>query len=158
MLEKCCLYCHNYFVRAAYPGSYTISSGTIDLSALLKEGQRFWLVGSDLNDGVYTWHAAGIKNDDDAQAVTLKDEEFAGTILAMAPPKEFFELAAEISAWQTAYGAQALSPYQSENVIGVYSYTKAQLSGDESTGTGAPTWQSVFKNRLLPYMKTGMLL
>lgn len=158
MLEKCCLFCHNYFVRVGFPGTYTVSGGTISPCDFLKDGQRFHVVGSDLNDGVYTWHVNGIKNDDDDADAELQDETFIGTILPMAVPKAFIELAEEIALWDEQYGAKALSPFQSESVIGVYSYTKAQASGDAVSGGSSLTWQTAFRSRLLPYMRTGMLL
>lgn len=156
MLERVCNHVHNYFIRSAYPGEYEITGGSLPLGEILKEGQRFQLIGSDLNDGVYTWHADGIKDDDDKEAATLADEAFAGTILAMAPPKEFLAIVGEIADWVDAYGAGADSPYQSENVIGVYSYTKA--SGAASDGSGGSGWESAFASRLNPYRTPGRLL
>ena len=168
MLEKVCRHVHNYFVRAAYPDTFTISGGMIsgaevDLSETLKPGQRFMIMNSDLNDGIYTWHQTqngyAVYNDDNTTAAALEAETFDGVIIAMAPPKDFFDLVSEIGDWQTAYGAKALSPYQSENVIGVYSYTKANGGGDgNGNGSGSPTWESVFASRLNPYRKTGDLL
>ena len=156
MLGTICRHCHNYFIRAAYPGEYTITGGALALD-FVKEGQRFWLVGSDLNDGVYTWHAAGIKNDDDNATVTLKDETFGGTILTMAPPSDFLALAAEIAAWEAQYGAAVKSPFQSESVIGVYSYQKKQESGSTGGDAAATGWQGAFRSRLIPYMRTSLL-
>lgn len=158
MLEKLCAHVHNYFTSAAHPGTYTITGGALAVD-FLKEGQRFHVVGSDLNDGVYTWHATGIKNDDDNATAELADETFSGSILPMAVPRAFIELAAEVAAWVQEYGSKVLSPYQSENVIGVYSYQKASGSGSGADGSSAsPTWESVFASRLHPYRKTGMLL
>lgn len=157
MLEKLCAHVHNYFTGSAHPGTYTITGGALAVD-FLKEGQRFHIVGSDLNDGVYTWHAAGIKNDDDDEAAQLQDETFSGSILPMAVPREFILLASEVAAWVQEYGSKVLSPYQSENVIGVYSYTKASGSGSGDGGSASPTWESVFASRLHPYRKTGMLL
>lgn len=155
MLEKVCRHVHNYFTRAAYPGTYTITDGALALD-FLKEGQRFHVVGSDLNDGVYTWHATGITNDDDNEAAQLKDETFNGSICAMAVPRAFIDLVGEVSAWQVTYGEKAASPFQSETVIGVYSYDKGYKSGSVN---GAPmTWESEFSSRLQPYMRTGLLL
>jgi len=156
MLERVCNHVHNYFIRSAYPGEYEITGGSLPLGEILKEGQRFQLIGSDLNDGVYTWHADGIKDDDDKEAAALADEAFAGTILAMAPPKEFLAIVGEIADWVDAYGAGADSPYQSENVIGVYSYTKA--SGAAADGSGGSGWESAFASRLNPYRTPGRLL
>ena len=102
--------------------------------------------------------ASGIKNDDDDEAAQLQDETFTGSILPMAVPREFILLASEVAAWVQEYGSKVLSPYQSENVIGVYSYTKANGSGSGDGGSASPTWESVFASRLHPYRKTGMLL
>ena len=157
MLEQVCAHVHNYFTRTARPGTYAITNGTLTLD-FLREGQRFHIVGSDLNDGVYTWHADGIKNDDDTAAATLADEEFAGTILPMAVPRAFIDLCAEIAAWVAQYGKNALSPYQSEDVIGVYSYTKAGASTAAGANGAAGTWESAFAARLNPYRRTGDLL
>lgn len=157
MLEKVCNHVHNYFTSAAVPGMYTISDGALTLD-FLKEGQRFHIVGSDLNDGVYTWHQSGIKNDDDNGPAELQDETFGGSILPMAVPRDFLQLVEEIAAWVDEYGSKVLSPYQSENVIGVYSYTKAGTGSGNAGGSSSPTWESVFASRLNPYRKTGMLL
>ena len=143
MLQQVLENIHNMFIKSPNPGTYTIEGGTLPLS-FLKEGQRFWIVGSDLNDGVYTWHSSGIKNDDDTASVGLKDETWAGTICALAVPPAVIALSNDIKAWVDANGAVVDSPYTSESVIGVYSYTKR-------TGTGAGgtvTWQDTFKQRL----------
>ena len=140
---------HNMFISSPNPGTYTIEDGTISLP-FIKEGQRFWIVGSDLNDGVYTYHESGIRNDDDAEAVGLLDETWTGTICALAVPPAVIALSAEIKAWVDANGAVVDSPYTSENVIGVYSYTK-KTGG--TGGGGTVTWQDTFKSRLDPYRR-----
>ena len=157
MLGKVCNHVHNFFEGDAVSGTYTISNGALTLG-FLTEGQRFRIVGSALNDGVYTWHAAGIKNDDNNAAAGLQDETFVGEIVPMKVPRDFADLAGEIAAWIAAYGNKVLSPFQSENVIGVYSYTKASAGGAAAGGTSSPTWESVFASRLNPYRKTGALL
>lgn len=158
MLEKVCNHVHNFFIRAAYPGSYEISAGTIALTGL-KNGQRFQIVGSDLNDGVYTWHDGGvIQNDDDTAPAALADESFSGTILAMSPPKAFLELVGRISAWVDQYGAQSVSPFQSESVVGVYSYTKADAGTDASGRPVAKTWETAFASELNAYRTPGVPL
>ena len=68
MLQQVCEYIHNYFIKDRHESDYEIIGGTISLP-FLKEGQRFLISGSDLNDGVYTYHADGIKDDDDANVV-----------------------------------------------------------------------------------------
>lgn len=126
MLEKACANVHNYFISAAYPARYSIVSGMISPLPPLKEGQRFWLVGSALNDGVYTYHTDAIMNDDDAAEAVLLDEDFDGTICGMAVPREFLDGVREGLEWQSANQAALSSPYTSENVSGVYSYTLSQ--------------------------------
>lgn len=143
MLQKVLENIHNMFIKTPNPGTYTIEEGSLPLP-FLNEGQRFWIVGSTLNDGVYTYHADGIKDDDDTEAVGLHDETFSGTICAMAIPPAVIALAGEIKTWVDTNGAVVDSPYTSESVIGVYSYTK-------KTGTGAGgtvSWQDTFKSRL----------
>lgn len=150
MLQQVLEYIHNMFIKLPNPGSFTIADGGLSPLPSLKEGQRFWIVGSDLNDGVYTYHAEGIKNDDDTEAAGLRDESFNGTICALAVPPAVIALAGEIKTWVDNNGAAANSPYQSENVIGVYSYTKA--TGGSGAG-GAVTWADVYGNQLNRWRK-----
>lgn len=148
MLQQVCENIHNYFIKDRYTGTFEIAGHAISLPFLL-EGQRFLIEGSALNDGVYTYHAAGIKNDDDTAVVGLQDETWAGTICALAVPPAVIALSGEVKAWVDANGASS-SPYASENVIGVYSYTKA--TGGSGAG-GAITWADVFKDRLNRWRK-----
>lgn len=153
MLQKVCEFLHNYDFGnkiREYSGTFEIAGGTVSLPFLI-EGQRFLIKGSILNDGLYTYHAAGIKNDDDSAVVGLHDETFAGTICALAVPPAVIALSAEIKAWVDKYGEKSSSPYASEEVIGVYSYTKA--SGGGSGAGGAITWKDAFSDQLKPYRK-----
>ena len=152
MLEQICGYINNYFIKEAKVGTYEIENGMISLD-FVKEGQRFWITNSDLNDGVYTYHESGIKNDDDTEAVGLQDETFTGTICALAVPPAVIALSAEAKAWVDANGDVVNSPYSSENVIGVYSYTKA--SGGSGAG-GSVGWQDVYKDRLDRWRKISL--
>ena len=149
MLQQMCEFIHNYFIKESHESDYEIANGTISLS-FLKDGQRFLINGSDLNDGMYTYHADGIKNDDDAVAVGLHDETFAGTICALAVPPAVIALSGEINSWVVNNGESVNSPYQSENVIGVYSYTKA--TGGTGAG-GSVTWQDVYGGQLNRWRK-----
>ena len=149
MLQQICENIHNYFIKASHENSYEIADGMISLPFVL-EGQRFLIEGSALNDGMYTYHSAGIKNDDDTEAVGLKDELWVGTVYALTVPPAVIALSAEINAWVDNYGEAVNSPYSSENVIGVYSYTKA--SGGTGAG-GSVGWQDAFKNQLNRWRK-----
>ena len=139
MVGEVCAYIHNFFEddpvtgqRMIYPGHYRIENGTISLP-FMKPGQYIRIFDSELNDGV---HQYGVDQ--------LTDEVFTGVVWKMRPPMEFLELVTEIEAWQAEYGAAANSPYQSEDVIGVYRYTK---------GSGAVGWRQVFGTRLKPYFQ-----
>lgn len=157
MLEQICGHLHNYFIREPHPGTWTVADGMISLD-FLKDGQRFWIAGSDLNDGVFTFHDDAIMNDDDTAAAGLRAETFNGTICAMAVPPAVIALSEEIKDWVENYGAIVNSPYQSENVIGVYSYTKAgtKANGAAYDAAGGPTWQTTFKAQLDPYRRISL--
>ena len=146
MLQQVLENIHNYFISSRMTGTFDTAS----LSLPYLEGQRFLITGSVLNDGVYTYHAAGIKDDNDGRAVGLQDETFTGTICGLAVPPAVKTLSEEIKAWVADNGGIVNSPYQSESVIGAYSYTKA--SGGSGAG-GAVTWQDVFKDRLNRWRK-----
>lgn len=156
MLQQICEHLRNYFIKEPNPGTYKIENGSlyavkygvVSPIDFLIEGQRFWLVGSVLNDGVYTWHADGIKNDDNKVAAALTDETFTGRCCALAVPKELMTLSDEIAEWVEKYGDVIDSPYFEENVIGVYSYQKGKSNATGSNDFGVVTWQSQFGSRL----------
>lgn len=154
MLQQVMEHIHNYFIKDRYNGTFEIADGGISLPFML-DGQRFLIDGSALNDGVYTYHPNGIKDDDDKAAVVgLQDETFAGTICALAVPPAVIALSGEVKAWVEKNGEQVNSPYNSEQVIGVYSYTKA--SGGSGAG-GSVSWEDVFRTRLNRWRKVAFL-
>jgi len=141
MIEQVCATIHNYFetdkntgIPMIYPNRYKIENGSITLPFLL-ENQYFRILGSEMNDGVYQYPATG-----------LTDETFDGVIWKMRPPKAFLEMVAEIEDWMDKYGDTMKNPYQSEDVIGVYRYTK--MTTGKVTGDYIATWDNVFKDRL----------
>jgi hypothetical protein len=152
MLQEVCEYIHNYFIKEAVQDSFEISGGAVSLP-FVKEGQRFLIIGSDLNDGIYTYHASGIKNDDDDEAAGLQDETWAGTICALAVPPPVIALSGEIKVWVDQYSDAINSPYQSESVIGVYSYEKAQYGGNRNGNSSPATWRDVFGAKLNRWRK-----
>ena len=147
MLQEVLEHIHNYFLKTPYPGTYTIQDGSISPAVSLKEGQRFWIVGSDLNDGVYTYHANGLTNADDKGEAGLLDETYAGTICALAVPPAVIALSEEIQQWVDDFGAAVNGPYQSESFNG-YSYTLKSGARTSQGDAGPVGWQSVFKSRL----------
>ena len=149
MLNQICENICNYFIQNRYEGRYEISGGMISLP--LMDGQRFLIQGSALNDGMYTYHDTGIKDDDDKTlAVGLQDETFTGTICALAVPPAVIALSSEVKAWVDANAESQNSPYSSESVLGVYSYTKA--SGGHGAG-GSVGWMDVFADKLKRWRK-----
>ena len=152
MLDQICAHIHNYFTadEDIHAGTWTIEGGTIDLSDMLLNGQYFRIVGSTLNDGVYEYPPTPAQG----QPPILSDETFRGEIWAMKVPKALRDLAGEIAAWQAQYGAVMASPYVSENVIGVYSYSKGAANGSAASAAGtADGWKSIFRTRLNPWRK-----
>ena len=151
MLTEVCDFVHNYFEYAIYDGTFTVEDGTINLDSLVADGQRFRIIGSALNDGIYTYHTDGtISNDDGDDGVTLASETFTGRVVAMAVPTTFLAIVADIADWQEKNKAVLESPYQSES-FGGYSYTKA--SGSGSNAGGSLGWQDMFRARLNAYRK-----
>lgn len=133
--------CKNWFIRMTRTGDFAISGGVLTgAESYLLPGQYYRITGSVFSDGV---HRYGDAED------TLTDETFSGRVDALAPPRDFIALAAEIADWQDKYGAAAASPFNSESFVG-YSYTKA--SGVTQDG-GAGGWQAAFRAKLARYRK-----
>ena len=143
MLQQICEHIHNYFIKDRHEGIHEIADSMISLPLL--DGQRFLIIGSVLNDGVYTYHDTGIKNDDNTEAAGLHDETFTGTICGLAVPPAVISLSGEIKAWVEENGEEVNSPFQSESVLGVYSYTKE--SGGSGAG-GTVSWEDVYRDQL----------
>lgn len=147
MLQEIMEYLNNYFVPiSAKKVEYTISGGVISPSFGAEEGDRFYVCMSRRNNGVYTFHANGIKNDDDTEAAGLRDETFAGTIRVCSVPPALLTLSEEISQWVETYSAQLSSPIQSESFNG-YSCTLKSGNGG-SGGSGPLTWRDQFGKSL----------
>lgn len=141
-----CQYLKNWFDRnqPRYIGDITIQNGALSQTYGLKVGQYFRIVDSTLNEGVYKY-----------PLTTLTDETFNGAIWGMSLPKAFIALLDDIEAWKAKYASAdsvAMSPFTSENVPGVYSYSKSS-GGNDTTTDKSGTWQGAFGARLAPYRK-----
>ena len=146
MLQEVLDYIHNYFVpMGAELVTYTISGGMISPLFGAEDGDRFLICGSRRNDGVFTWHADGIKNDDDNKEAGLRDETFAGTIRVMSVPPALVALSGEINQWVAANSAALTNPMQSESFNG-YSYTLK--TGGAAGGSGPLTWRDIYGKQL----------
>ena len=152
MLQEVMEHLNNYFVpRKAELKRFTIADGAISPDFGADDGDRFLICGSRRNDGVYTYHAGGIKNDDDNKAAGLRDETFAGTIRVCSVPPALLTLSQEISTWVDKFSEQLNSPMQSESFNG-YSYTM-KSGGGTNGGNGALTWRDQFRTRLERWRK-----
>lgn len=140
MLEQVLDYIHNYFEVQIIESTFKVESGKINIP-VLKDGQYFKIKGSVFNDGVHRYDSE----------LSLVDEIFTGEIWALAVPPAVINIAEEIKTWQSTYGEQVNSPFQSES-FGGYSYSKASASN--ASGRSVPaTWQTVFGSRLNAYRK-----
>ena len=144
MLTELCQELHNYFDRERRYGSFSISGGNISVDFLLP-GQYFRIMGSIYSDGVHQYPAAG-----------LPDEDFTGSVWALAIPKAVVQLADDIDAWREKYEAidsYAMSPYNSESFAG-YSYSKSGSGGaNGSAGSGVVSWKTAFAPRMNAWRK-----
>lgn len=144
MITELCQELHNWFDKERHIGSFTIENGELSVS-FLKDGQYYRICGSIFNDGV---HKKGDAED------TLTDEEFKGSVWALAIPKAVINLSAEIDEWQSKYGAAdsaAMSPFTAES-FGGYSYNKGS-SNVGSNGFSGTGWQAAFASRLNMWRK-----
>lgn len=150
-MEQVCTYINNHFTHrkgapiAYAEGAVVIANGaltTIDGAepTFLQSGNYFLIRGSDFNDGIHVF------SDYD-----LVDETFTGRVYKMCPPPDFLRVVSDIETWQDKYGDRVQSPFQSENVIGVYSY---QLKSSGMTvGQTLATWQNTFGDQLKQWRK-----
>ena len=151
MLREVLDFIHNWFIVAPHVGQFTVVDGGLSPLDFLIEGQRFRIVGSVLNDGLYTYHADAIKDGDDKQAANLADETFGGTVCALGIPRDVIALADEIGEWVDKYGEVVNGPYKSES-FGGYQYEKA-VSSLVGGGTQTLSWQDIFSKQLNQWRK-----
>ena len=141
MLTEICAEIRNYFLvpNGIHSGTFTISGGSIAPLDFLKDGQYYRIVGSTFNDGVHMY-----------PDFDLTDEQFEGSVWAMAVPPAVVALSEEIKAF-TESDAGKPTPYTSESFAN-YSYTRA------SDANGVPvSWQSLYAKRLNPYRRISVL-
>ena len=151
MLQEIMEYTRNYFVPLrAELVQYTIAGGRISPSFGAEDGDRFLICGSRRNNGVYTWHRDYIANDDDTDAVGLRDETFAGTIRVCDVPPALLTLSGEIKKWVETFGKELTSPIAGESFNG-YSYTLK--TGGGAGGSGPLTWMDQFGKQLEIYRR-----
>ena len=145
-LTDLCAELRNYFDRGMphWLGGFKITNGNIVLpdGASLLDGQYFRISGSVFNDGVYQYPASD-----------LTDESFSGVLGAMAVPPSVIALVDEINEWESQYCSEVMKPYSSENISGVYSYTRASGGGGDGGSAPSITWRDMFMSRLNKWRK-----
>lgn len=143
---RVCSYLRNWFdnTQTKYAGEIVIENGALQQTYNIKFGQYFRIVGSDLNDGVYKY-----------PVTVLNDETFDGLIIPMAIPATVLDIMGKIETWESKYAnvsSAAMSPFSSESISGVYSYSKSTGANDTSKDKSG-TWQGTFGAELSPWRK-----
>lgn len=148
MLTELCQYLRNWFELSKHNGDFTIKNGVIGFSngkpLPLLNNQYFRVIGSVFNDGVYQY---GVE--------VLVDEQFVGSVWAMAVPPAVIAISHEIEDWIKDNATVINSPFLSESFAG-YSYTKGNNYGSGSSSSPI-TWMSQFASRLNQYRKVSAL-
>ena len=141
MLERILREIKNYFIQEVYVGDFSIQNGSLDVS-FLKNDQYFKIHGSTFNDGVYQFPTD-----------SLKDEDFSGEVWALAIPATVISLADDIGEWIEENDPILKSPFSSES-FGGYSYSKeSAVHSNNSSGTGAVSWKTIFADDLNEWRK-----
>lgn len=143
---RVCSYLRNWFDRNQqhYSGIIEIQNGALSETYGLNSGQYFRIVNSHKNDGVYIY-----------PVTVLEDEIFVGTIIGMSIPKAVLEIMSKIETWENKYfnvSGASMSPFSSESISGVYSYSKSTGANDTSKDKSG-TWQGTFGAELSPWRK-----
>lgn len=143
---RVCSYLRNWFNanQPYYAGNITIDNGALQATYGLKTNQYFRIVGSTLNDGVHLY-----------PVTTLNDETFSGMVQGMAIPPPVLDIMDKIEEWESKYAnvsSASMSPFSSESISGVYSYSKSTGANDTSKDKSG-TWQGTFGAELAPWRK-----
>lgn len=140
MLLQVMRHIHNFFEVSDESGNFTITGGIIALKGKYITGQYIAVTGSVLNDGVY------LLTNTLYTLSQAQDEAFNGIVYGLRIPRDFLSLVSDIEQFVAKAGAD--SPYTSESVVGLHSWSKA------TDKTGAPvSWETVYKKRLNPYRR-----
>jgi hypothetical protein len=132
---------NNHFISRTEARTFEISNGIIHLRGDYIPGQYALIHGSRLNDRLF------LLSDTEYTLDGAVDEPpFDGTAYVLSVPPGFVELCGEIKAYLEGAGKE--SPYASESVASLHSYTRA--TGKE----GKPlTWEDVYAVRLNPWRR-----
>lgn len=145
MLERVLAYLSNWFKADEARGRFVVEGGSITVpDGFLQNGQRFRVLGSVFNDGLWEYPASG-----------MSDEAFTGQVWALAVPADLLKLVSEIERWQADFEAycdavsNADAAYKSES-FGGYTYTKDDVP---SKAEQAAMWQKAYGPMLRRWRK-----
>lgn len=144
-IEKVCSYLRNWFVKDQFFGDIEIVNGALISTYGLQPNNYFRIINSQNNDGVYLY-----------PTTELIDESFSGAIWRMSLPKSFISLLNKIETWEAKFAdvsSPAMSPFTSESVSGVYSYSKSASAVSDTDKDKSGTWQGVFGHELKRWRK-----
>jgi len=138
------------FEVSAESSEYIIENGTINLKEHYLVGEWILVQGSRLNNGIYRIGAVNgtilplytLSNGSDDENPTCADESFQGCVWRLNLPRDFIEMAEEITAWSNK-SDNVPSDVVSHSVVGLYSETRA--TGHDGLPLG---WKQVFGKRL----------
>lgn len=147
MLYEVMNYCKNFFVYSGETDDYEIEADGIkgNLAETYLVGMYVCIDNSFLNDGVYK--ITGVTSDKLTLDATLQAENTGDTIClyGLKVPSVFITLVDEIESYDSTVQRGVKSESQGQRSV-------TYGSGSE-TGSGDNTWQSVYANTLLPYMR-----
>ena len=136
-------------------GTFTITAdGQLEgLTGEYLVGQWIQVAESINNDALYQISSIDavsgvvtLSNGTDDSVATHGEEAFSGVARGLRMPLGFIGLVEEILTFNESSGAP--SPYTSESVLGVHSWSKGSKS------SGAPvTWFDVFSDKLAPFRR-----
>ena len=145
-MTELCAELRNYFDRGLprCRGDFVIENGRLKTGdkITLLDGQFYRIEGSVFNNGVHQYGS------DD-----LIDESFEGSVRAMAVPPAVIALLGKMNDWEDKYAEKVMSPYSSEDISGVYSYTKAQGGSVNNGGSSGITAFDMFARELNKWRK-----
>ncbi|MBQ8556290.1 MAG: hypothetical protein IJ438_10530 [Clostridia bacterium] len=121
----------HHFVSGYADGAWTLQDGTLTPSAMFSPGEWIAIAESGVADGVY-------QLDEHGRIPAAPGGAWQGRIWHLTPPADFLRLCDDIRQWVQSHP----DPTVTSERFGEYS--RSQHSG---------AWQSVFRERLAPYMR-----
>lgn len=153
-LTDLCDRLRNWFDVRRHTGIFELKNGTIDLD-FISGGQFYRLIGTtqydgivfatDKGNGLKLYYVFDVTPNGDFELVSLeRDQVFKGEIWELQFPLNFILLYRKMGQWEQANRKVIDNPYTSENISGLYSYTKENENLN---------WKTHFKSDLARWQK-----